>query len=59
MSKNINPPEPDTYRHLKRIEKIFGVSMRIQKLALQQKKSPPKASTDEEIEHLLVRQIFL
>lgn len=58
MSKNINPPEPDPDRHLKRIGKIFGVSMRIQKLALQRKKSPPKVSTDEEAKHLLVRLIF-
>lgn len=55
MSKNIEPPEPDPDRHLKRIGKIFGVSMRIQKLALQRKKSPAKVSTDEELKHSLVR----
>lgn len=55
MPKNIEPPEPDPDRHLKRIGKIFGVSMRIQKLALQRKKSPPKVSTDEEIIYSLVR----
>lgn len=48
-------PEPDPERHLKRIEKVFGVSELIQTLAIRQYKSPTKIAKDVELKDVLAK----
>lgn len=48
-------PDPDPDRHLKRVGRIFNVSSRIQKLAVQRKASPSKVVKDKDDRETIVR----
>lgn len=48
-------PEPDPDRHLIRLQKVFGVSGRIQDLAIRRRKSPTIISKDEKDREMLAR----
>lgn len=54
-----SPPEPDPERHLKRLEKVFGVSGRIQQLATQRRKSPTKVTKNADDKVLLAKSLEL
>lgn len=45
--------DPDPDRHLKRLQKVFGVSERIQQLALRRHTSPKKITKEEQERELL------
>lgn len=54
-----SPPEPDPERHLKRLEKVFGVSGRIQELAIRRRKSPTKVTKNADDKVLLAKSLEL
>lgn len=51
--QNNDPDDPD--RHLKRLQQTFGVTNRVQQLAIRRRKSPTKISKDAEEKALLAQ----
>lgn len=53
--KLLERPEDDPDRHLKRLKKVFGVSERIQKLAIRRHKSPTRITKEVEEKAILAK----
>lgn len=54
-----SPPEPDPERHRKRLEKVFGVSGRIQQLAVRRRESPTIITKNADDNVLLAKSLEL
>lgn len=53
--KLLEEPAPDPDRHLKRLQKVFGVSAKIQNLAIRRHKSPTRINKEAEQKAILAK----